>query len=238
MGSNPIPSAQNCQNIPFELIFSLRLSNSYYFKYRPRTRVGGEALLGSVISTITIQGGLRWLPTLCGCGCGCVRSVCSRWLWRSRPPWGLSDAPLSSGRLHWAIRPVAGVPAVASLAVWQHPEMARHGDASESASARLEAAMADELTARRRRVRHVGSGVPLEGAMVVARSENSSTRLMIAGCDAEGASEVADAPDVTEARSAAAMLAAVGADVAKARAAQRSASTSAGQADRTWCLDP
>ena len=59
------------------------------------------------------------------------------------------------------------------------------------------------------------------------------TRLMIAKCHAEGASELANAPGVTEARSAAAMLAAVGADVAKARAAQQSASTSADQADRT-----
>ena len=128
-------------------------------------------------------------------------------------------------------------PAVASLAVWQHPEMARHGDASESASARLEAAVADELNAVCRRVRHVRSSVPLEGTILVAGAENSTTKIMIAECHAEDASKVANVPDVTEARSAAAMLAAVGADVAYARIAQRSASTSAGQADRTWCLD-
>lgn len=73
--------------------------------------------------------------------------------------------------------------------------------------------------------------------MVVAGPKNSTTRLMIAECHPERASEVVNAPDVTEARSAAAMLAAVGADVAYARAARRSASTSAGQADRTWCFD-
>ena len=74
--------------------------------------------------------------------------------------------------------------------------------------------MVDELAAVRRRAWYVRSSVPLEGTVVVAGAKNTTTKLMIAACLAEGASEFANVPAIADARITAAMLEAVGAGVA------------------------
>ena len=57
-------------------------------------------------------------------------------------------------------------------------------------------------------------GVSLEGTVSVAGAKNSTTRLMIAACLAEGPSEFDTVPSIADAKITAAMLEAVGAGVA------------------------
>ena len=79
---------------------------------------------------------------------------------------------------------------------------------------RLESALADDLAAMRDRVWYVRSSVPLEGTVTVAGAKNSTTKLMIAACLADGASQFDNVPDIADARITAAMLEALGAGVA------------------------
>ena len=74
--------------------------------------------------------------------------------------------------------------------------------------------MVSELAAVRDRGWYVQSSVPLEGTVLVAGSKNSTTKLMIAACLADGPSELVNVPDIADARITAAMLEAVGAGVA------------------------
>lgn len=74
--------------------------------------------------------------------------------------------------------------------------------------------MVDELEQMKRRAWYVRSSVPLEGTVMVAGAKNSTTKLMIAACLADGASELDNVPDIADARITAAMLDAVGAGVA------------------------
>ena len=74
--------------------------------------------------------------------------------------------------------------------------------------------MVNELAELRRRAWYVRSSVPLEGAVVIAGAKNSTTKLMIAACLADGASELANVPDIADARITAAMLEALGVGVA------------------------
>ena len=74
--------------------------------------------------------------------------------------------------------------------------------------------MVDELEQMKRRAWYVRSSVPLEGTVTVAGAKNSTTKLMIAACLADGASEFDNVPDIADARITAAMLDAVGAGVA------------------------
>ena len=80
--------------------------------------------------------------------------------------------------------------------------------------ARLEAAMVDELATAGERVWYVRSGAALEGTVVVAGAKNTATKLMIAACLADGASELHNVPDIADVWITAAMLQAVGAGVA------------------------
>ena len=73
--------------------------------------------------------------------------------------------------------------------------------------------MVDDLAAMRDRAWHVRTSVPLEGTVIVSGAKNSTTKLMIASCLAEGASELYNVPDIADARITAAMLEAVGAGV-------------------------
>ena len=74
--------------------------------------------------------------------------------------------------------------------------------------------MVDQLAAVAHRAWHVRSSVPLEGTVSVAGTKNSTTKLMIAACLAEGASQIDNVPDIADAKITAAMLEAVGAGVA------------------------
>lgn len=74
--------------------------------------------------------------------------------------------------------------------------------------------MVSELARGRRRAWYVRSGEPLEGTVTVAGAKNTTTKLMIAACLAEGRSEFANVPDIADTRITAAMLEAVGAGVA------------------------
>lgn len=74
--------------------------------------------------------------------------------------------------------------------------------------------MVNELAATRRRVWYVRSSVALEGTVAVAGAKNTTTKLMIAACLAEGASELDHVPDIADVRITAAMLEAAGAAVA------------------------
>ena len=61
---------------------------------------------------------------------------------------------------------------------------------------------------------YVSSGAMLEGTVAVAGAKNTATKLMIAACLADGASELHNVPDIADVRITAAMLDAVGAGVA------------------------
>ena len=74
--------------------------------------------------------------------------------------------------------------------------------------------MVDQLAAVAHRAWHVRSSVPLEGTVSVAGAKNSTTKLMIAACLADGASQIDNVPDIADAKITAAMLEAVGAGVA------------------------
>ena len=74
--------------------------------------------------------------------------------------------------------------------------------------------MVNELASTRRRAWHVRPSVALEGTVPVAGAKNAATKLMIAACLAEGASELDNVPDIADARITAAMLEAAGAGVA------------------------
>ena len=110
------------------------------------------------------------------------------------------------------LRPAA-VRQVASLPTSQHQRSQRLSDCPPNPP-RLEAALADDLAAMRGRAWYVRSSVPLEGTVTVAGAKNSTTKLMIAACLAEGASELDNVHDIADARITAAMLEAVGAGVA------------------------
>ena len=92
--------------------------------------------------------------------------------------------------------------------------LTQDGAVSDPVGARLETAVVRELAETRRRAWHVRSGVALEGTVAVAGAKNSTTKLMIAACLAEGPSELVNVPDIADARITAAMLEAVGAGVA------------------------
>ena len=70
--------------------------------------------------------------------------------------------------------------------------------------------MVDELAATRHRAWYVRSSVSLEGTVSVAGAKNSTTRLMIAACLAEGPSEFDNVPSIADAKITAAMLEACG----------------------------
>ena len=74
--------------------------------------------------------------------------------------------------------------------------------------------MVDELAAAGDRVWYVRSGAALEGTVAVAGAKNTATKLMIAACLADGASELHNVPSIADVRITAAMLDAVGAGVA------------------------
>ena len=74
--------------------------------------------------------------------------------------------------------------------------------------------MLNELAAAGDRVWYVRSGTALEGTVAVAGAKNSTTKLMIAACLANGASELHNVPDIADVQITAAMLDAVGAGVA------------------------
>ena len=108
----------------------------------------------------------------------------------------------------------AAVRGVASRPMSEDPRNPRRSDCPPPSLPRLEAALVDELAAMRDRAWYVRSSVPLEGTVTVAGAKNSTTKLMIAACLAEGASEFDNVPDIADARITAAMLEAVGAGVA------------------------
>ena len=74
--------------------------------------------------------------------------------------------------------------------------------------------MVNELAAAGDRVWYVRSGASLEGTVEVAGAKNTATKLMIAACLADGASELHNVPNIADVRITAAMLEAVGAGVA------------------------
>ena len=80
--------------------------------------------------------------------------------------------------------------------------------------ARLESALANELAAAGDRMWYVRAGATLEGTVAVAGAKNTATKLMIAACLADGASELHNVPDIADVRITAAMLEAAGAGVA------------------------
>lgn len=74
--------------------------------------------------------------------------------------------------------------------------------------------MVNELAAAGDRVWYVRSGAVLEGTVAAAGAKNTATKLMIAACLADGASELHSVPSIADVRITAAMLEAVGAGVA------------------------
>ena len=74
--------------------------------------------------------------------------------------------------------------------------------------------MVNSLAAAGDRVWCVRSGAALEGTVATAGAKNTTTKLMIAACLADGASELHNVPDIADVGITAAMLDAVGAAVA------------------------